>query len=122
MNKLFGMQKTLAETLAQLQSLDLIVRETLKEQNTLIPKISDEELLKAADHINFKFQEASIRKDKRATIVATMLLSLLSETEPNYNDIPDVFVDDTNSRAKDALEANGKEKFFKYLEDQNFTA
>jgi type I restriction-modification system DNA methylase subunit len=80
--------------------------------------IPDSELLKASDHINKAFHLASIRKDKRATIVATMLLSLLGDTDPNYNAKPDVFVGDINLRAKDSLEENGKEAFFKYIEIQ----
>ena len=97
-----------------------IVKRLLDEKTPILKQfdIQDKQLLKTADIINLKFQEASIRKDKRATIVAAMLLSLLGETEPNYNDNPDVFVNDINGRAKDALERNGKKSFFKYLETQ----
>jgi hypothetical protein len=80
--------------------------------------ILDDLLLKTADDINGKFHEAGMRKDKRATIVATMLLSLLGETEPNYNDTPDIFVNDINVRAEEALKKNGKAEFFKYIEIQ----
>lgn len=80
--------------------------------------IPDNQLLKAADDINKKFNEAGIRKDKRSTIVATMLLSLLGETDPNYKATPEVFINDINIRAKDSLKNNDKEDFFKYIEIQ----
>lgn len=97
-----------------------IAKRLIREKTAVLKEfdIPDDQLLKAADDVNKKFHEAGIRKDKRATIVATMLLSLLGETEPNYNDIPDVFVNDINSRAKEALKKNGKEDFFKYIEIQ----
>jgi type I restriction enzyme M protein len=65
-----------------------ITKRLLNEKTPVLNEfdIPDDQLLKAADDINNKFHEAGIRKDKRATIVATMLLSLLGETEPNYND------------------------------------
>lgn len=97
------------------------IAKRLIDENTPVLKefdIPDIELYKASDHINKVFHLASIRKDKRATIVATMLLSLLGDTDPNYNDKPDVFVDDINSRAKETLKENGKEAFFKYIEIQ----
>lgn len=95
-----------------------IAKRLLDEKTPVLKEfdIPDDQLLKAADDINKKFHEAGIRKDKRATIVATMLLSLLGETEPNYNDTPDVFVNDINSRAKEALKKNGKEQFFRFIE------
>jgi len=97
-----------------------IAKRLLRERTPILKEfdIPDDQLLKAADDINKKFHEAGIRKDKRATIVATMLLSLLGETEPNYNDTPDIFVNDINVRAKEALKKNGKEDFFKYIEIQ----
>jgi type I restriction enzyme M protein len=90
----------------------------LSEKNPAIKEfdISNDDLLKAADKINQTFQKASIPKESRATIVATMLLSLLGETEPNYNARPEVFINDINVRAKDVLKNNSKEGFFNYLE------
>lgn len=97
-----------------------VAKRLLNEKKPILKEfdIPDDQLLKAADEINKKFHEAGIRKDKRATIVATMLLSLLGETEPNYNDTPDVFINDINGRTKEALKKNGKEDFFKYIEMQ----
>lgn len=97
-----------------------IARRLLDEKTPILKEfdIPDDQLLKAADRINEKFHEASIRKSKRATIVASMLLSSLGKTDPNYNDDPDVFVNDINGRAKEALKRNGKEAFFNYIEMQ----
>jgi len=97
------------------------IAERLLYEKTPILKefdIPDDQLLKTADDINKKFHEAGIRKDKRATIIATMLLSLLAKTEPDPNDMPDVFVPEINVRAKEELKRNGKEDFFKYIEIQ----
>jgi type I restriction-modification system DNA methylase subunit len=97
-----------------------ITKRLLREKTPILKEfdIPDNQLLKAADDINKKFQEAGIRKDKRSTIIATMLLSLLGETDPNYNATPEVFVNDINGRAKESLEIKGKEDFFKYIEIQ----
>jgi type I restriction enzyme M protein len=84
---------------------------TLKEFD-----IADKDLLDAADSINEVFRKASIRKDNRATVIATLLLSLLGKTDPNYNDTPDIFVNDINGRAEETLRRHGKEDFFKYIE------
>lgn len=94
---------------------------TLLEQNSSVLNdfdIDEETLLTTANDINEVLHAGSVKKDKRATIVATMLLSLLGETEPNYNDEPEVFVADINNRAKKILKKNRKEGFFKYLEVQ----
>lgn len=94
-----------------------IVKRLLDEGTPVLKEfdIPDELLLKAADGINKKFHEASIKKSQRATIVASMLLSLLGETNPQYNASPDVFVDDINSRAKKTLERNDKDDFSNML-------
>ncbi|MCJ7506753.1 SAM-dependent methyltransferase [Candidatus Bathyarchaeota archaeon] len=78
--------------------------------------IPDGRLRKAADDINDTFHAASIKKDIRASVVAMMLLSLLGPTEPNYNDTPDVFVNDINSRGYETLKRNGKQDFYKHIE------
>ena len=79
-------------------------------------EINEEMYINIAEEINQKFHEASIKKDTRSGIVASILLSLLGDTEPNYNASPKVFVDGINSRAKEMLEKNNKENFFKYIE------
>ncbi|MGC1120753.1 MAG: N-6 DNA methylase [Candidatus Methanofastidiosia archaeon] len=79
-------------------------------------EIDETYLAKIAEKINEKFHLSSIKKDQRASIVATMLLSLLGETEPNYNASPSVFVTDINTRAREVLEAQNKENILEYIE------
>lgn len=81
-------------------------------------EVNEEEYIRIAEQINQVFHEASIKKDNRAGIVASILLSLLGETEPNYNASPVVFVDDINSRAQEVLEKNNKGSFFEYIKIQ----
>lgn len=78
-------------------------------------EIDEKEYIKIAEKINQVFHEASIKKDMRAGIVASILLSLLGETEPNYNDIPKIFVGDINSRAHEVLVKNKKGSFSEYI-------
>lgn len=95
-----------------------IVQELLHEKNPNLEhfQIPNDELIKTAENINEIFHSASIQKDIRAPVIATILLSLSGETEPNVNAKPDVFVNDINSRAKNTLKEKGKEDFFKYIE------
>ena len=81
-------------------------------------EIDEKHFVKIAEQINQIFHASSIKKDKRATIVATILLSLLGETEPNYNANPTVFVDDINTRAFNVLKENKKGVFFQYIQIQ----
>ncbi len=78
-------------------------------------EINEEEYIKIAERINEVFQEASIKKDIRAGIIASILLSLLSETEPNYNAPPITLIKDINSRAQEVLDQNQKGQFFEHI-------
>ena len=94
------------------------VAKTLIRQNS--PKLKDlqinvEEYTKIAEEINEVLHQVSIKKDTRAGIVASILLSLLGETEPNYNDTPSIFVNDINSRAYEGLKKDKKEQFFEHI-------
>lgn len=91
---------------------------TILDLNSPILKkyeIDEERFVRTSETINEILHAASIRKDKRATVVATILLSLLADTEPNYNDNPEVFVSDINNRAEDILKHHKKANFFKYI-------
>lgn len=81
-------------------------------------EIDEKQFVKIAEQMNQVFHASSIKKDKRATIVATILLSLLGETEPNYNATPTVFVKDINTRAHEVLKENNKGIFFQYIQIQ----
>lgn len=101
--------------------LSPIIAKTLLEQKSPYLKdfeIDEEKYINIAEQINQIFHEASIKKDTRAGIVASILLSLLGETEPNYNETPTVFVEDINSRAEEVLKSNKKGHFFQYIKIQ----
>jgi len=79
--------------------------------------VADEELfLQIAEQINEILHEASINKDARATVIASILLSMVSDTLPNFNASPDVFVRDINNRAEDVLIAHSKREFAEQVE------
>jgi type I restriction enzyme M protein len=97
------------------------IAKRLIDQNTPVLKefdIPDDELLKAADEINKNFHLAGIKKAFRATIVASMLLSLLGDTEPNINATPDILIEEINVRAKEALKEHEKEDADRHIEIQ----
>jgi type I restriction-modification system DNA methylase subunit len=91
----------------------------LADNNThqLNELVADEEIfLAVAERINKTLHEASINKDARATVIASVLLSMVSDTLPNFNASPDVFVRDVNNRAEDVLIAHSKREFAEQIE------
>ena len=48
--------------------------------------------------------------------MATLLLSLIDDTKPNYNASAKVFVKDVNNRAEEILIQHNKRDFFKHIE------
>jgi len=78
-------------------------------------EIFEEDLSKIADEINQIFYDASVDKDKRAPIIASILLSLMGETEPQYNASPNIFVNDINKRAEEILQKNDKGEYYKHV-------
>ncbi len=100
-----------------LLSVDLVKSLLEKGSSTLDDLEIDElQLLNIADQINEIFHRGSVQKDERATVLSTLLLSLIDNTEPNYNANPVVFVNDINARAEDVLKRNGKGEFFRHIE------
>jgi type I restriction enzyme M protein len=78
---------------------------------------TDEVLLFAiAERINEELHKASINKDLRATVMSSVLLSMVSDTLPNFNASPDVFIKDINNRAEDVLIHHAKREFAEYIE------
>lgn len=79
--------------------------------------ISDEKiLLSIAENINEELHLASINKDKRASVMSSILLSMVSDTLPNFNASPTVFIRDINNRAEDVLIAHSKREFSDQIE------
>ena len=79
--------------------------------------ISDEKiLLSIAEQINEELHSASINKDKRASVMSSILLSMVSDTLPNFNASPSVFIRDINNRAEDVLIEHSKREFAEEIE------
>lgn len=73
-------------------------------------------LLSIAEEINEELHKASINKDLRATVMSSVLLSMVSDTLPNFNASPEVFIKDINNRAEDVLINHAKREFAEYIE------
>lgn len=79
--------------------------------------VTDEALLLSiAEEINEELHKASINKDLRATVMSAVLLSMVSDTLPNFNASPEVFIKDINNRAEDVLINHAKREFAEYIE------
>jgi type I restriction-modification system DNA methylase subunit len=103
--------------ISSLLTVDLATK--LIEQNSPVLKtyeINPQLFVDTAKYINEILHSASVPKEKRATVVASILLSMLGDTEPNYNEKnPQQFIDDINSRARNVLTRYGKRSFFQYI-------
>jgi type I restriction enzyme M protein len=74
--------------------------------------VTDEHiLLSIAEDINEEFHKASINKDRRATVMSAILLSMVSDTFPNINSSPTAFVKDINTRVEAILIEHSKREF-----------
>ena len=79
-------------------------------------EVNESILLSIAEDINEELHSASINKDLRATVMSAVLLSMVSDTLPNFNASPDVFIKDINNRAEDVLIHHAKRDFAEYIE------
>ncbi len=77
---------------------------------------TEEVFIKIAEEINEILHKASINKDQRATVISSVLLSMLSDTLPNFNASPDVFIRDINNRVEDVLISHSKREFAAQIE------
>lgn len=73
-------------------------------------------LLSIAEKINEELHKASINKDLRATVMSSVLLAMVSDTLPNFNSSPEVFIKDINNRAEDVLINHAKREFAEHIE------
>ncbi len=78
-------------------------------------KINEKQLLATAEKINEDLHLGSINKDERASVMATILLSLVDDTKPNYNASASVLVKDINNRAEEVLISHNKREFLSML-------
>ncbi|WP_257274938.1 class I SAM-dependent DNA methyltransferase [Endozoicomonas sp. SESOKO4] len=105
--------KTITGFLSPDQANYLIDNET----HILNELVTDESiLLNIAEQINEDLHKASINKDLRATVMSSVLLAMVSDTLPNFNASPDVFIKDINNRAEDVLINHAKREFAEYIE------
>lgn len=73
-------------------------------------------LLSIAERINEELHKASINKDKRASVMSSILLSMVSDTLPNFDASPNVFIRDINNRAEDVLISHSKRDYAEEIE------
>lgn len=95
-----------------------VAKELIENKSASIKEleINEPQLLSTAEDINEVLHLGSINKDERASVMATLLLSLIDETKPNYNASPTVFVKDVNNRAEEVLIQHNKREFFKHIQ------
>ena len=79
--------------------------------------IEDEDmLLDIAEEINAELHAASINKDNRAAVISSVLLAMLSNTSPDFDASPDIFIKDVNNWAEDKLIEHSKRDFADQIE------
>jgi type I restriction enzyme M protein len=71
--------------------------------------------LSKAEKINEILHLGAINKNYRAKVMASLLLSLVDETQPNRNSPPSILIDEINSRAKRVLTLEGKGNFAEFI-------
>jgi type I restriction enzyme M protein len=99
----------------------LFTREQLLEivdadTGSLADLIVDEDVLQdVAQHINEKLHEASINKDDRAAVVASVLLTMGQKNLPDADATPKLYVDQVNATAEAALAKVQQEHFASHI-------
>ena len=78
--------------------------------------LNEDVFFNVAEEINEILHMASINKDQRATVISSVLLSMLSDTLPNFNAKPDIFIRDINNRVEDVLISHSKREFASQIE------
>ena len=71
--------------------------------------------LSKAGYINDILHLGAVLPNQRAKVMASILLSMSDETEPNINASPSVLISDINSRAKRILKKEGRQEFEEYI-------
>ncbi|WP_181276266.1 HsdM family class I SAM-dependent methyltransferase [Brevibacterium oceani] len=73
------------------------------------------EVVEIGKYINSKFHSAKVTKERRALIVASLLLALERDPSLSYRNSDSVFIADVNSRAREAFAYAGKEDLWDRL-------
>ncbi len=103
----------LTSLLPREQLLELLKNDT-GEVSELV--IDDAELLRVADRINSTLHAASIQKDERASVVASILLTLAQDNMPDAELDPDTYAEQINITAKARLAKAGKASFANHIQ------
>ncbi|WP_102401369.1 N-6 DNA methylase [Haloimpatiens massiliensis] len=83
--------------------------------NLMDLKVDEEHMLHIAENINEVLHLASINKDDRAAVIASLLLAQI-DSKLNLNESPSIIVRDINNRAEDVLIRHNKREFYDYIE------
>ena len=80
------------------------------------PPIDERLFLARAEHINEILHLGAVNPHQRASVMASLLLSMLSSTGPNIEEkSPSVLIKDINSRVESVLTKQGKPEFKEYI-------
>lgn len=80
------------------------------------PKIDEALFISKASKINEILHLGAVNPHQRASVMAALLLSMLSDTEPNVAEkSPKVLIRDINARVEFVLAKQGKSEFFDYI-------
>jgi len=80
------------------------------------PPIDDKLFLSVANHINEILHLGAVNPHQRASVMAALLLSKLSDTGPNVEErSPSILIRDINARAENVLRQQRKPEFYDYI-------
>lgn len=84
--------------------------------NVVNPKINERLFLSQANAINEILHLGAVNPHQRASVMAALLLSMLSDTGPNIEErSPSILINDVNSRVQNVLTTQGKPEFYDYI-------
>ncbi len=101
-------------SLLSVEQAKYLVENRTNQLNELIEE--ENILLDIAEEINEELHKASINKDQRSSVMASVLLSMISDTLPNFDASPEVFIKDINNRAEDVLIEHSKREYAEQIE------
>ena len=80
------------------------------------PKINEKLFLSRANAINEILHLGAVNPHQRASVMAALLLAMLSDTGPNVEErSPSILIRDVNSRVQDILTKQGKSEFYDHI-------
>lgn len=103
----------LTSLLPREQLLELVAGDTGEVEDLVI---DESELLRVADRINSTLHAASIQKDERASVVASILLTLAQDNMPDAELDPDTYAEQINITAKARLSKANKSAFANHIQ------